>query len=88
MYKLRLIAAAAAITAMPPAASWAAGGSDVQPQTQRAAVPGATTGSGSATGLSTKTSNRTGGGGMATESGTKAGGMSKTNKVMTTGASG
>ena len=88
MHHLRLIMIATAITALPLASSWATGnGSDVQPQTQSAAVPGATTSSDSTGGLSTKTTNGTGGGGMSTASGQKAGGMAKKNKVITTGAS-
>ncbi|MCB8881978.1 hypothetical protein ACELLULO517_17170 [Acidisoma cellulosilytica] len=87
MHHLRMIMVAAAITALPIASSWAGNGSDVEPQTKNAAVPGATTSSGSSTGMSSKTTNGTGGGGMSTASGQKAGGLAKKNKVMTTGAS-
>jgi len=83
MQIMRTTILAAAIAALPLAASWAQGSSDVQPQTQRAAVAGATTNSGSATGLSTSPTNGTAGGGMATESGKQAGGMAKQNKVLT-----
>lgn len=85
MHHFRLIMMATAITALPLASSWA-NGSDVQPQTQTSAVAGASTSSGSATGLTNKTTNGTGGGGMSTASGQKAGGMDKKNKVMSTGA--
>lgn len=84
MQIIRMTVIAASIAVLPLAASWAEGsGSDVQPQTQSAAVPGATTSSGSSAGMTTKPTNGTGGGGMSTASGEKAGGMAKQNKVTT-----
>lgn len=85
MKSLQIAVLTAAIGAFPLSAALAAGsGSDVQPQTQSAAVPGASTNTGTVT---TNPASGTSGGGMTTGSGRKMGGMNKKNKVHTAGAS-
>jgi len=87
MRPLCILAAAAAITALPLASSFAGNGSDTPPQTQSAAVPGPTVDSANgSSAMSTDPQNGTAGGGMTTGTGKKAGGMAEKNSVHTTGA--
>ncbi len=84
MRQLRSFAIATALIVSPPfiTASFAqssGGGSDVPPATARAAVPGAVSNGamGTTTGASLSPVSGTGGGGMTTASGMKAGGADK-----------
>jgi hypothetical protein len=84
MPTLRLVFAVAAMTAAPLISCWA-NGSDIEPNTTASAVAGAHISHKHR--VSHNPTVGTGGGGMATASGVKAGGLSKQNKIMQTGAS-
>jgi hypothetical protein len=84
MRHFRSLAIASALLISPPLvtaslAQSSGGGSDVPPATARAAVPGAVSNGtmGTTTGDSVSPTSGTGGGGMTTGSGMKAGGMDK-----------
>ena len=83
--KTNIFLAVIAMTALPLASSWA-NGSDVAPNTVHSAVAGASVGHKKHHKMNSSTSG-TSGGGMATASGVKAGGMDKQNKITQTGAS-
>ncbi|WP_158804582.1 MULTISPECIES: hypothetical protein [unclassified Acidisoma] len=79
---------AAALALAPPAASFAASGSDVSPATTRAAVAGPVSNKpfGETKGYSLSPTNGAAGGGMASSGGIKAGGQSRQLAVTTSTA--
>jgi hypothetical protein len=83
MRKFRALAVASIFVLAPASASFAASGSDTPPDTAKAAVAGATSDGtiGTTIGNSTSPTSGTGGGGLATGSGKKAGALEKRDKA-------
>ncbi len=86
MRKFRALAVASIFVLAPVSASFADSGSDEPPDTAKAAVAGATSNGtiGTTVGNSTSPTSGTGGGGMSTGNGQKAGGLAKRDKATST----
>lgn len=83
MHHIRALAFLAALAVVPSAASFAQSGSDVPPATTRSAVAGARSNGtlGTTTGNSYSPTSGTGGGGMSSGNGVKAGGQARKSKI-------
>jgi hypothetical protein len=86
MRRFYALALSSAFVLAPMTASYAATGSDKPPDTAKAAVAGATSNGtiGTTVGNSTSPTSGTGGGGMSTGNGQKAGGLAKRDKATST----